>query len=516
MKRHLLLSLAATLSLGALAASTSSCSDTGFGDARGRRRLIVELLPPSNPGTRDQTLPLIIGKPIPFTIRVRALLPDGTPDTAFSTYVRISAKPGAIAPIAAADANGRNLLLKNGVSEPTEVLLSSAYGTTHILADDLGYIPTDPMRDPPPQCSDGIDNDGDGRVDFPADDGCAFANDDAELGGTFEQGASPPIFFPLPRVADVRGVTCDPTLGCSGTGETPYPKDQVAIDTGFRQSADGSQAFAFDVVVVRVSSNGFFFTDVTDNRAGFTSLYAFNFNAPPRMRVCDRLKSVTGTASEFFGLTQISYPTWSLEEWDPSKRPCLVPDPYSLRPTEVRDTSSLLKQSAGLVRVETTPDRRTIARVSGKLGEKDVPKQGALYLPAADATNCDYNRDGRIDFAPGNPEGECSTACTADVDCIEYSNFKGRSTFRLVVEDANKQQAAIQADASADPSFIVQDNLGKELRSYSGTLIYFSGGSQFTIEARCADDIVIPLDAQVPPPDRACVLPRTPLELNPQ
>ena len=34
---------------------------------------------------------------------------------------------------------------------------------------------------PPPQCRDGIDNDGNGAVDFPADLGCRFPNDNREL-----------------------------------------------------------------------------------------------------------------------------------------------------------------------------------------------------------------------------------------------------------------------------------------------------------------------------------------------
>ena len=48
------------------------------------------------------------------------------------------------------------------------------------------------------------------------------------------------------------------------------------------------------------------------------------------MRVCDRLKSLRGTASEFFGITEMASPTWTLEEWDPNKRPCLVPEPLVL------------------------------------------------------------------------------------------------------------------------------------------------------------------------------------------
>lgn len=35
---------------------------------------------------------------------------------------------------------------------------------------------------PPPRCSDGINNDSDGKIDFPADGGCANAGEDDEAG----------------------------------------------------------------------------------------------------------------------------------------------------------------------------------------------------------------------------------------------------------------------------------------------------------------------------------------------
>lgn len=49
---------------------------------------------------------------------------------------------------------------------------------------DIGGPPLPPPPPPPPppdpQCSDGIDNDGDGETDYPADDGCTDAQDDDE------------------------------------------------------------------------------------------------------------------------------------------------------------------------------------------------------------------------------------------------------------------------------------------------------------------------------------------------
>ncbi len=536
------------LALGVLVLglAAQSCSNAGFGKPRPTRRLEIEIIPPDPApptpitGTREQPLKIAINTPVKFRIRVTAKKIDGTLDQEFTRYVRVSAKPGAIAPFSGADVDGRNVLLKGGVSVPVDVSLVNAYGTTYLIADDLGYVPADPLRSPPPQCSNGVDDDGDGTVDFPADPGCAFANDDAEEGGTYAEGASPPIFFDLPRISEVRGRVCLPGRGCSGNGATPYPKEQLLVDTGYREAPNGATAFKFNTVVVRISSDGFYATDLSDGKDGFNSIFAFNFNAPPRMRVCDRLKTYGGTASEFFGFTQMSYPTWTLEEWDPKQRLCLVPEPAVLAPGIIQDTSNLLKLSGSLVRAETIIDPKTgqkssVAKVTPKFGPGDTPCRSGgqvvalpdptkcdkdpasgvfLFVPGADATNCDLDKNGKIDFSAGNPENDCSAVCTGDPECTEYSNYKARSTFRITVTNSNGARA-IQADATASAGFDPYALKGVELRAFSGTLHFFSGGSQFTIEARCKDDILLdlksnplrgdlPCDTNPPTPDSTC------------
>lgn len=518
-----LLRRAASLAgLVVIVAASGSCS-SGFGAVRGGPRLLVELLPPSNPGTRTQPLAIEVDKPLPFVIKVTALKADGQIDTGFDGYVRIGGKPGAVSPIGA---DGRNLKLNAGTSEPTTIKLTNAYGITYIVADDIGHVPVDPFRSPPPACADGLDNDGDGLVDHPADPGCVFPNDDSEANATgrYAQGASPPIFLRLPRVAELRGVTCNPpgSTVCFGTGATPYPKEQLSVDVGWRED---TKSFAFSTVVTRIASNGFYVTDLGDPR-GFNSLFVFNFNAPPRMRVCDRLKTFAGTANEFFGFTQLSYPTWTLEEYDQTARDCLVPEPKVLSPAEVNDQGFLLKLSGGLVRLVTGPAGpepnapRFTTRVTKFLGPGNVPLEKVngidTYVPKDDASNCDFNRDGRIDFSDGSAEGKCSDDCAANPECSEYSNFLTRSNFRLVTVDGNNNVGNIQADASTSPTFDVLALRGKEIRSFSGTLHYFSGGSQYTIEARCTDDVVVDVAAQPIPSNKACVFPRTILENNPQ
>ncbi len=539
---------ASTLVLAALVAATGlsagvSCSSDGFGDVRAGRRLAVDLVPPSNPGTRDAPLPLAVDTPVVFRVKVRALTPTGAPDTRFTGYVRLSSKPGAIAPLKSDGTAGRNVLLTAGESGEVDVAVTNAYGTTYVVAEELGYIPVDPLRkkdngDPePPACANGKDDDGDGRIDFPADEGCAFADDDAEQGSSYAEGISAPIFMSLPRVADVRGLTCQVVgteLGCSSTGATPYPKEQIQIETGFDET--GAPRGQARVIVTTIASNGFYVQDITDKRwgpasaplGGFNGLFAFNFNAPARMRVCDRIRTLRGTAGEFFGFTQLSYPTWTLEEWNPKLSRCEVPDPTVLAPGAINDRSNLLRLSGSLVRVETTPGRDLVVKVTPKFGSKKVPEpQPNIFVASAEASNCDFNDDGKIDFTPNAKEGLCSQQCAADPECTEYSNYRDRGTFRLTVTDAGNQQGAIQADASQSAGFDALASKGQELRAFSGILTFFSGGSQFTIEARCKDDIIadpkgVPFgpdtrtDLTQPPPPLACVRPRTEGELNPQ
>ena len=63
--------------------------------------------------------------------------------------------------------------------------------------------------DPTPlaQCADGIDNDGDGLIDFPADPGCVDASDNDEVD-------PPPVVVPVP-VTNASFESPDCTTGCN-------------------------------------------------------------------------------------------------------------------------------------------------------------------------------------------------------------------------------------------------------------------------------------------------------------
>ena len=499
--------LVAQLAIGGLAVSASLGCSGNSGSLRSTSLLVVTI-ESGNVGSPTARLPLAFGAPASFTIKVEAHRPDGTLDTGFNGSVRISSKPGTVATTAE-----RTLTLKGGVADQAPVDILAAFGNTRIWAEDLGYAPADPAASTKPQCSDGIDNNANGLIDFPNDPGCYSAIDDSEDIGTYQTGTSSPIYFISPRIADVRGVA-------SGGAATVFPNEQVEMDAGYDSV---NNTFSHSLIVTRIAPTGFYVTDIDDPR-GFSSVFAYNFSAPPLLRVCDRLKSFAGTASDFFGFTEINYPAWDTDEWEPSiagERPCLVPDPTILTTAVIANNQGLFAVESSLVRVIAGPDPIPVGQivspgvtgihVTGHFGP-GLPT-GPAFAPTDTATNCDLNNDGKVDFTGGGNEDICSLACAADIECSEYSNFVQRSEFRVVVTDTNPKVTAIigiQVDASAAATTVDPPAIrGKPLKAFTGTLSYFSGGSAFTIEARCPDDVIQDLNASPPPMDQACVSPRT-------
>jgi hypothetical protein len=402
---------------------------------------------------------------------------------------------------------GRNVALADGVADAVAVDVVAAYGDTRIWVEELGYTPTDPGAKP--RCSDGIDNDDDGLIDFPSDPGCELADDDTENPGSLATGVSGPIYFAYPRVADVRGVD-------QGGSATPFPKEQVQIDTGYDRAEN---RFEHSVVVTRIASDGFYVTDIDDPR-GYASVFAYTFNPPAQLGVCDRLSTFSGTAADFFGFTEINFPAWSVEQRICSastgecNRPCLVPEPRVLTLQDLGDLKVKLAVTASLVRVETKD--AVELRLPVHFGKALAKRDGAAFHFDEETSNCDFNVNAKIDFANAD-EADCADACEKDPECSEWSAFAARSDVNLVLEQKGATRstfAKVLSNASAAPDFDPLAFKGKPLRAFSGTLRYFSGGSQFTIEARCQDDIVTDLSGTPKSSEESCVFPRLDTDNN--
>ncbi len=152
---------------------------------------------------------------------------------------------------------------------------------------------------------------------------------------------------------------------------------------------------------------------------------------------------------------------------------------------------------------------------------KNYPAAPA-YTPTPDATNCDLDDSGKVDRTNPN-EAACASACAAIPECSEYSNYLSQNQFNLIVDTVTwtagnsaltvVSSANIQGDGSTDPTFDPHLNKGLSLGAFTGTLDYFSGGAQYTIQARCQDDIVT-LGQPPVPSDTACVHARTILDTS--
>jgi len=464
----------AMLLAGLVTASSCGIEEGGMKDQTATLLVAVTLEDGSAlPGEGDPRLPVDLGgNPTRLRVAVKALKANGAIDATFNGYVRLSVHPGGIDLIEGEDVVGRSVLLRNGVGEPHVVQVGGAYGTTRVWAEDMGYVPVDPGEDP--ACANGRDDDDNGLMDYPAEPGCAFANDDTETGGTYAAGVSPPVRFALPRVAEVQG------LG----SKTPFSNEQVEI----------SAADPVHLVVTRVSSDGFYVTDISadltpENSRRYTSLFAFNFNTPWGMRVCDRVTYLSGTMSEFYGYTEMGFPSFKLDRWYPDEGECLVPEPNLIVDTMLADsdvaTAMLEPLEASLVRLENV-------RIASKFG----PELVLLNSPSANASNCDFNGDNKLDFdTPNNPEMTCSTVCFNDPECSEWTSFATRGSVRMMV---GASKLGIQVNTSTVTGFNAYQAKDKiAIRALTGTLRHFSGGDlNWTLETRCIDDLVYAKDCE--------------------
>ncbi|MDI7267087.1 MAG: hypothetical protein QME96_03725 [Myxococcota bacterium] len=399
---------------------------------------------------------------VAFTLEISAVQPPA----GWSGWVALRSEPGEIVSVRAPGAIRGNVPLAGEAVATAEVSVAKGYGDTYIWAADIGFVPGPVVGS---QCGDGIDNDGDGRTDFGDDPGCAWSNDDSETPGSFAVGVSEPLHFANPRVSDVQGRSFT----------SPLEGRAVTIDAG-------------TLVVTRVSTSGLYVTDISEDR-DYTSLFAYNYNTPHRVRVCDRLVAVGGIVSEFYGLTELVFPSWTL---DPSVRraaplpagpdECPVPEPVELDAVTLRNPRAMESLESALVAV-----------VGGTITRNFV--------------DCDYNRNRSIDWDRLD-ERECADTCDADPDCTERSQFRRYGQFGVVLPGATPAGRAkvfvVTREAIPEEEFdpSVEDHRGRTVALVRGTLQHIEFlGVPWIVEIRCRDDLV--LEGAALPMWRACVPP---------
>ena len=91
------------------------------------------------------------------------------------------------------------------------------------------------------------------------------------------------------------------------------------------------------------------------------------------------------------------------------------------------NTQPILAQIAAMVRLLNDPTKGIDVHVGAHFGP-GFPSKDKGYVPEDNATNCDINSDGKVDFNT-DPEKTCAANCSLDLECSEYSNFLSQSAF---------------------------------------------------------------------------------------
>ncbi len=474
-------SLRGIVALVALVGCGGAITDTAQSDRVGGV-VTVLVTTAGNRGTPAMPLPFS-SDGVPFTMRIEVRGATNQRLTGFNGWVAISVAPGDLVGLSGPDGTvlGNQVKLTNGVAENLVVSVSRGYGIARIWAEEQGYVPVDARRSPPPQCSNGLDDDHDGLLDYPADPGCLAANDDSERAGSYTIGTSEPIYFDLPEIIDVRGRSAvSPLLG-----------ERVTMRGRNTPDAPTAASPAHRLVVTQTTNQGFFVTDVDDASCNgqpcFNSLYSFNFNTPQGMRPCDLVDTLTGSVSQFVGTTQLAQPGFHVGmQWFPNDMvsgQCLIPDAVEI-------TGTLLATTATMEPYQSSLGRVTNVTLPTKVGPGRAPNG----IPTAGATNCDLNGDGVVTYTNGNLEGQCSNNCAADPTCSEWTNWLryGQVTVTLAGAGAGMPRISVAAQ-SVNATFDPQHPRGPTA-TVTGNLQQI--GSAWIVLPRCGSDFVVQGDGQ--------------------
>jgi len=150
--------------------------------------------------------------------------------------------------------------------------------------------------------------------------------------GNYATGLSPEITVADPTIRQVQEIETSSTLP---TWETSaLSGDFVKIDL------DGRTA-----VVTGVFSDGCYVTDITEPGYAYSSIFIYNHSRPD-VAVGDRVVTLAGTDDEFFGFTELSFPSWSADGT------AEVPAPIVIDAALVDDSNTLEQYESALVEVD--------------------------------------------------------------------------------------------------------------------------------------------------------------------
>ena len=151
------------------------------------------------------------------------------------------------------------------------------------------------------------------------------ANDDQI--GNYATGLSPVITAVNPTIRNIQEVE-------PGKHQTSALRlDFVEVDLVGRTG-----------IVTGVTNDGFYMTDLSEDGYEYSSMYVYN-HSRPEVEMGDRLVQLNGTVDEFYGFTELGFPSWKLEGTAP------MPDPVMLSDDMVDLDDDMEKYESALVEI---------------------------------------------------------------------------------------------------------------------------------------------------------------------
>lgn len=325
----------------------------------------------------------------PVTIRVEALDGAGERKSDYRGTVAVRIVPGEV------QDSTRFVTLVDGVNGAHELRLRYSFGQSRIWAEEVGLDQQD-------ECRDGFDNDGNGRLDYPGDPGCFGVEDPSEGGATYVTGVSSPLRFQPIHIHDVQFNPEDPR------GESPLLGEEVKIEP-----VEGAEPLP--LLVTNVTFSGLFVTDLAETE-GYDSIFLFNFSFPEGVSLGDRLLWFSGGVDEFQGGTQLTFPSWEVDEsYDlpDSERAIIATCGTSEDPDVLQPTITVLSS-------EDLADLETLERYESSVVRVENVRLTSTFM------DCDFDDSGDIS---GDGEEDCRDVCQASNLCTELSNFRERDQF---------------------------------------------------------------------------------------
>jgi hypothetical protein len=200
-------------------------------------------------GSAEQPL-AFSSQPLTYLLDVRAVDGDGSTADWFSGEVHLDLQPrGKLS-----SGQTRWLEVSEGIAEGVEVSVEKIHSTASIWVEDTGS---------------------------------------EERPGGYATGLSPTLHFRHPTIRNAQ-------------------ESGMHLGSGLRGEFAEIDLEGRTAVVTGVSRDGFYVTDTSEPDLFYSSVYVYSFSRPD-VEIGDRIAELRGTVDEFFGFTELGFPSWKAQ-----------------------------------------------------------------------------------------------------------------------------------------------------------------------------------------------------------